>query len=264
MDRVPELNENDNAVAIGLFVNSRPVFGDILATLDHVDGSAPRVNGTWTVEVVFSDADGDPPMKMYASEAPAREDVPLAPVSGSGDIVSGQTYRGVITLASGTRELIVTAQYAPGRLMSISTSIALNLAINITGVSPGDTLKGTVAVTVEVVGPWEGTTIETLNVSLGRTGASPMNVSVPSRREGLVLTFDPTSVGLEPGVYDLTVEARDDRGMPARVTMKGVNVAAPEEAARGTYIWAIILALMLVLLAMAALAIKTYKKDGPQ
>ena len=259
LNRVPEPDENDNAVALGIFVNSRPVLRDLAATLDHVERVAGGANGTWTVEVVYSDADGDPPVKMYASEAPAREDAALAPVSGSGDIITGQTYRGAITLMSGTRELIVTAEYAPGRSISISMSVALNLAINITGVSSGDALKGVVTVTVEVVGPWEGTSIEALNVTLGRGGPSPLLVTLPSRRDGLVLTFDPTREGLEPGVYNLTVEARDDRGMFALGVVEGVVLVPPEEE-EVAHSWILLLALMLVLLVMGALAVRASSK----
>ena len=260
LDRVPELNENDNAVALGLYVNSRPELRDLTATLDHVERTAEGANGTWTVEVVYSDADGDPPAKMYASEAPAREDAAMVPVSGSGDIMTGQTYRGTISLMSGTRELIVTVEYAPGRLMSISMAVALNLAINITGVSPGDTLNGPVTVTVQVVGPWEGTSIESLNVTLGRAGPSPLLVNVTSHRDGLVLTFDPTKEGLGPGLYNLTVEARDDRGMYATGVVEGVNLASREEE-EPAHSWVLLLVLMLVLLVMAALAVRASGKD---
>ncbi len=262
LDRVPEVNERDNVVALGLYVNSRPELRDLVATLDHVEGAPGAANGTWTVEVVYSDADGDPPIKVYASEAPAREDVTLSPVSGSGDLYNGQTYRGTVTLMSGTRELVVTAEYAPGRSSSISTTVALNLNINLTGVSPGETLKGVVKVTVQVVGPWEGTKIESLTVSLNRT-APPLVVSVPSQRDGMVLTFDVSREGIEPGIYDIIVEAHDDRGMVALGVVEGVNIAAAEED-RDSYIWVILLAIMLVLLTMAAFAMKTYKKDGPQ
>jgi ligand-binding sensor domain-containing protein len=153
--KVPESNERNNAVAVSIHVNRPPTLGDGTYTLDleTLDASGRMINVT--VEVIYSDPDGDPPHTIDVLIPGDDPNVPMVPVAGTGSVKEGLSYRAELNLAWSNWSLRVNASDGvSGTTMQLE--LFLGLEIQVHGVTEGEELHGRVLFTVDVLESVEG------------------------------------------------------------------------------------------------------------
>jgi ligand-binding sensor domain-containing protein len=266
-DVVPESNERNNAVAISIHVNRPPQLTDLTYEYMEINNLSDNRSGRFRIEAVYSDPDGDYP-ENFTTELPSGGGVAggmtfIPP----GDPVSGMLHRGEIEHFYGTIEVLVrVSDGSVDTLNTISIGFNLNIII-VSGAESGSELKGSTTLSVVVLPPWEGSSIEALKVfavdeDYDYSGFRPFWAEleeVPSEREGLNVTFDAGDVS--EGTYDLWVVAFDDRGLAGAAVVEDVTIPEEEATAPGWF-WVLVLTLAILAAAgsmtMAARARRKY------
>lgn len=212
-NKVPETDEGNNVVALNLQVNHPPEILDLNVSSPIGQGPSWDPSGYVVVLFTYRDIDGDYPdyLRGTVVETNTSEDlVPLGSDPTTGLNV-GQGF--VVPMGHSTILIEISDGRAP---VIITIDVNINLEIDVHGLGEGRDDEGYLRFEIEILEPWEGTSIEGVTILLVEPDSDPMDpdvwgspISTSATLDGNEWYVDTAPVPL--GNYDIWIVVQDDR-----------------------------------------------------
>jgi hypothetical protein len=268
-DRVPETDEGNNVVALSFNVNRPPALGEpsygIVNITNH--GWTEAAEGNFTVEVSYSDGDGDPPRTMRVDDTGGWTLGNLTPVAGEGDIVTGRTYRTTLHLFEGVQQLVLV--FGDGVVeVNRTLTIPFRLEILLTDPQPSYEIEDEISLPYAIKQPYHGSSIVDTESYLMPTDWSLEDDDWSERRLGPHPTFTQDEINLwrspatedVEGTFNLLVWCEDDQGYDGYLLIENVTLVGEDEP-EGSPLWLAAVGLVAVVVIAAAIVMSRRGDD---
>lgn len=253
-DLVPESNERNNVVAVSIHVNFIPEILDLtvlnITEVNPFPEQLVRVDFTFT----YRDRDADPEVTLSVrSSGQSGSTSFLTPM---GTISEGAIVMGRIEVPLGNTTLTVFA--SDGRAeVNTSFDVEVNFLVTVEGLERGRNADGDMRFTVTPGTPWEGSSIQFVEVALVEPGRDPYDswdasLFHSTTRDGEEYVYD--AAREKTGKYDVWVLVTDNRYFMALHVEHDVEIE-PVESDDGWmwYVWATVaLAIVSVVVLLVA------------
>jgi len=216
-NKVPEMDEGNNVVAIDLRVNHPPQFTDLEISSPIGSGSPWDPSGYVSVKFTYLDLDGEHPVHLTGLVVETNESGDQVTM-GSDPATGLDVIQGFVVPLGHSTILIEASDGTTAVNMTIEVNI--NLEVDVHGLEEGRDDRGFLRFEVEVLEPWEGTSLVGVTVLLVEPGSE---LSDPTIWENPIIStstqFDGTEWFLDTrrvplGDYDIWIEVLDDRLVP--------------------------------------------------
>jgi len=256
-DLVPESNERNNVVAVSIHVNYPPEILDL--TVLNITEVNPFPEQLALVGFTFTYRDRDADPEVTLSVRSSGQSGSTSFLTPMGTISEGAIVMGRIEVPLGNTTLTVFA--SDGRAeVNASFDVAVNLHVTVEGLERGRNADGDMRFTVTPGTPWEGSSIQFVEVALVEPGRDPYDswdasLFHSTTMDGEEYVYD--AAREKPGKYDVWVLVTDNRYFMALHVEHDVEID-PLDAREDSlwYLW-VVLAISVI---VAVLALITLSK----
>ncbi len=243
-DRVPETDEGNNVVAISFDVNRPPVLGEPTYEIVNITrtGSTVDAEGNFTIEVVYSDPDWDPPMILRVDDENGWTIGNMSPIAGSGDLATGKAYSTTLHLVGGLSNL--TLVFSDG-IVEVNRTITIPFRLEVRLLDPqvGYKIEDEILLAFEIVEPYHGTGIEVADAFRMPLSWSIDDEDWPVLRSSFRVSFQQDVISIrrsnsneDEGPFNILVWFADDQDLQGYLVIGNVTIVQ-EEPPEGSPLW---------------------------
>jgi hypothetical protein len=254
-DLVPESNERNNLVALSLHVNHLPEILDLQVSRPGGINPFPQQMAYVQFNFTYRDRDSDGGVSMSLKASGEHDSTSLT--TPDGDLTVGVSVHGSAEISLGDTELVLEVD--DGRAMVNETfTVHANFGIRVEDLGDGRDDRGDLRFMVWIEEPWEGTSMDSVELALVEPGLDPRDMADWNAElfhtatwNGDEWVYDASS--FEAGTYDVWVLAMDDRAIRAIHVEEDLAIEALDtDDGTEWYTWAFA---ALIIIAMISLAL---------